>query len=86
MTLGLCSGVCLCLYLCSPCNIVGYGYLLYYSLSRVLHVLSVSGERRWQADAKWLPWVVADVREERWSQQDMWCGETLSMGEPPLHG
>lgn len=49
-------------------------------------MLPVSGERRRQADAQWLPWVVADVREERWSQQDMWCGKALSMGEPPLHG
>lgn len=75
MTLVLCSGVCLCLYLCSPCNVVGYGHSLCYSLSRVVCGLPVPGDRRWQGHAKWLLWVVADVREESWSQQDRWCEE-----------
>lgn len=84
MTLSLCSGVCLCLYLCFPCNVVGYGHPLCWNLSRVVHGLPVPGERRWQGHAKWLPWVAADVREESWSQQDRWCGEALPMDGPPL--
>lgn len=59
-------------YLCSPCSTVGCGHSLCYSLSRVVHGFPVPGQRRWQGDAKWLPWVATDVREVSWSQQDRW--------------